>query len=164
MQTYDLSPLYRATIGFDRMSHLMERLVHNGHDTQGGYPHYNIERKGENGYRISIAAAGFSDTDMSVEVNQNTLVVSASKAKEKDTRTFLHRGIAARSFRKTFELADHVHVSGALHEDGMLHIDLIRQVPETLRPRRIEITPAAGPVPSAEPIGPQAEERTAIPA
>jgi len=103
------------------------------------YPPYNIEKTGEDGYRISIAAAGFSEADLEIEVKENTLNVSAQKPKSEDKRTYLHRGIATRAFERQFHLADHVRAVGASYEDGMLHIELIREVPEALKPRRIQI-------------------------
>ena len=106
---------------------------------QSSYPPYNIEKTGEDGYRISIAAAGFSEADLEIEVKENTLNVSAQKPKSEDKRTYLHRGIATRAFERQFHLADHVRAVGASYEDGMLHIELIREVPEALKPRRIQI-------------------------
>ena len=103
------------------------------------YPPYNIEKTGEDGYRISIAAAGFSEADLEIEVKEKTLNVSARKPKAEDKKTYLHRGIATRAFERQFHLADHVRAVGASYEDGMLHIDLIREVPEALKPRRIQI-------------------------
>ncbi len=141
MRTYDLTPLYRATVGFDRMAHQLDRAM--TADTATTYPPYNIEKTGENAYRITIAVAGFAETDLSVEARENALVVTARKAEGGDKKTYLHRGIATRAFEKSFQLADHVRVTGAVHADGMLHIDLERQVPEALKPRRIEIAPAA---------------------
>ncbi|KFI32121.1 heat-shock protein [Haematobacter massiliensis] len=138
MRTFDLAPLYRATVGFDRIADLMDRVL--AADVQPGYPPYNIEKTAENGYRISIAVAGFSPEEMSVEMRDNALIVSARKVKEDGERSFLHRGIATRAFERRFALADHVRVSGATHADGMLHIDLVREVPEMLKPRKIEIT------------------------
>lgn len=138
MRTFDLAPLYRATVGFDRIADLMDRVL--ASDVQPGYPPYNIEKTAENGYRISVAVAGFSPEEMSVETRDNALIVSARKVKEEGERSFLHRGIATRAFERRFALADHVRVSGATHVDGMLHIDLVREVPETLKPRKIEIT------------------------
>ncbi|KFI33971.1 heat-shock protein [Haematobacter missouriensis] len=138
MRTFDLAPLYRATVGFDRIADLMDRVL--AADVQPGYPPYNIEKTAENSYRISIAVAGFSPEEMSVEMRDNSLIVSARKVKEDGERSFLHRGIATRAFERRFALADHVRVSGATHADGMLHIDLVREVPETLKPRKIEIT------------------------
>ena len=138
MRTFDLAPLYRATVGFDRVADLMDRVLA---DTQAAatYPPYNIEKTDENAYRISIAVAGFADEDLSVEVREGALIVSAKKADEEDNRTYLHRGIATRAFERRFTLADHVRVTGASTVNGMLHIDLTREVPEALKPRRIEI-------------------------
>ena len=106
---------------------------------QSSYPPYNIEKTGEDGYRISIAAAGFSEADLEIEVKEKILSVSARKPKAEDNKTYLHRGIATRAFERQFHLADHVRAVGASYEDGMLHIDLIREVPEALKPRRIQI-------------------------
>ncbi len=140
MRTFDLAPLYRATIGFDRVADLMDRVLASDM-SQPTYPPYNIEKTADDSYRISIAVAGFSADDLSVEVKENALVVSARKSgKEEDEgRTFLHRGIATRAFERRFHLADHVRVTGASHADGMLHIDLHREIPEALKSRRIEI-------------------------
>src|SRR6056297_3010900 len=141
MRNFDLAPLYRATVGFDQIADMMDRVLSN-ETNQPTYPPYNIEKTGEDAWRISIAVAGFGEPDLSVEVKEGALVVSARKAEEKDeeARTFLHRGIATRAFERRFALADHVRVTGASHADGMLHIDLVREVPESLKPRRIEIT------------------------
>ena len=140
MRTFDLAPLYRATIGFDRVADLMDRVLASDM-SQPTYPPYNIEKTADDSYRISIAVAGFSADDLSVEVKENALVVSARKSEteEEEGRTFLHRGIATRAFERRFHLADHVRVTGASHADGMLHIDLHREIPEALKPRRIEI-------------------------
>lgn len=138
MRNFDLAPLYRATVGFDQIADMMDRVLANDVG-QSTYPPYNIEKTADDAYRISIAVAGFSDADLSVEVKQNALVVSARKAEDEGERTFLHRGIATRAFERRFHLADHVRVTGASHTDGMLHIDLMREVPEALKPRRIEI-------------------------
>jgi len=138
MRTYDFAPLYRATVGFDQIADLMDQVASSG-ASANTYPPYNIEKTDDDAYRISIAVAGFSDTDLSVDVKQRSLVVSATKADEKD-KTYLHRGIATRAFERRFHLADHVVVTGASHVDGMLHIDLVREVPEALKPRRIEIS------------------------
>ncbi|KIC37766.1 Hsp20 family protein [Leisingera sp. ANG-M7] len=139
MRTFDFAPLHRATIGFDQIASLMDRAL-SADAAQSSYPPYNIEKTDADSYRISIAVAGFSDEDLNVEVKENALVVSAKKADDGDGRTFLHRGIATRAFERRFTLADHVHVTGASHENGMLHIDLHREVPEALKPRRIEIS------------------------
>lgn len=138
MRTYDFSPLYRATVGFDRIADLMDRAL-TADVAQPAYPPYNIEKTAENAYRISIAVAGFAADDLTVEVKEGALAVSARKPADESPRTYLHRGIATRAFDRRFALADHVRVSGATHADGMLHIDLVREVPEALKPRRIEI-------------------------
>ncbi|MFP4043938.1 MAG: Hsp20 family protein [Rhodosalinus sp.] len=141
MRSFDPAPLYRATVGFDRLADLMDRVL-TTEVSQPTYPPYNIEKTDESHYRISIAVAGFSADDLSVEVKENALVVSARKAEEDEARTFLHRGIATRAFERRFHLADHVRVTGASHADGMLHIDLEREIPEALKPRRIAISKA----------------------
>lgn len=138
MRNFDLTPLYRASVGFDQLADMMDR-VFTGDTTQPSYPPYNIEKTDENAYRISIAVAGFADDDLTVEVKEKSLVVSARKTEDETPRTFLHRGIATRAFERRFHLADHVRVTGASHVDGMLHIDLVREIPEALKPRRIEI-------------------------
>jgi molecular chaperone IbpA len=150
MRHYDFAPLYRATVGFDRVADLMDRLLAND-VTQPSYPPYNIEKTSENGYRISIAVAGFAADELSVEVKENALVVAARKEREDETeRTYLHRGIATRAFERRFALADHVRVSGATHVDGMLHIDLVREIPEALKPRQIEIASGSAKVIEAQ--------------
>jgi molecular chaperone IbpA len=138
MRTFDLSPLYRATVGFDRVADLMDRVL-SADVAQPTYPPYNIEKTDENAYRISIAVAGFSGDELSVEVKEGALIVAARKAAEDPAKTYLHRGIATRAFERRFALADHVKVTAATHADGMLHLDLVREVPEALKPRRIEI-------------------------
>lgn len=138
MRNFDLAPLYRATVGFDQLADMMDRALTSDVGTST-YPPYNIEKTAEDSYRITIAVAGFSDSDLSVEVKDRALVVAASKPSEDAPRTYLHRGIATRAFERRFALADHVRVSGATHSDGMLHIDLVREVPEALKPRRIDI-------------------------
>ena len=141
MRTFDLSPLYRATVGFDQIADLMDRVLTSDVGTQN-YPPYHIEKTADDGWRISIAVAGFSDAELNVEVRENALIVSAKKAEDETARRYLHRGIATRAFERRFHLADHVRVTGATHADGMLHVDLVREVPEALRPRRIEIAKA----------------------
>ncbi len=138
MRNFDLTPLYRASVGFDRLADVMDRAL-SADASAATYPPYNIEKTGENAYRISIAVAGFSADDLSVEVKDGAVIVAATKASDDEDRTYLHRGIATRAFERKFTLADHVRVSGASHADGMLHIDLIREIPEALKPRRIEI-------------------------
>ena len=141
MRSFDLAPLYRATVGFDQIADMMDRVLAND-VAQPTYPPYNIEKTADDAYRISIAVAGFSDADLNVEVKDHALVVSARKAEDAQERTYLHRGIATRAFERRFHLADHVRVTGAVHENGMLHVDLVREVPEALKPRRIEIAKA----------------------
>lgn len=138
MRNVDLTPLYRASVGFDRLADMMDRALAADVSAQT-YPPYNIEKTGENAYRISIAVAGFAADDLSVEMRDGAVIVAARKAEEDETRTFLHRGIATRAFERRFTLADHVRVEGASHLDGMLHIDLVREIPEALKPRRIAI-------------------------
>ena len=138
MRNFDFAPLYRATVGFDQIADMMDRVLSND-VSQPTYPPYNIEKTDQDTYRITIAVAGFSEDELGIEVKENALVVTARKANE-DNRTYLHRGIATRAFERRFHLADHVKVTGASHADGMLHIDLGREVPEALKPRRIEIT------------------------
>jgi molecular chaperone IbpA len=145
MRNFDLAPLYRATVGFDQIADLMDRVLAND-APQPTYPPYNIEKTADDAYRISIAVACFGAEDLSVEVKEKALVVSARKGDEDTPRTYLHRGIATRAFERRFHLADHVRVVGATHTDGMLHIDLKREIPEALKPRRIEIA-------SIKPVG-----------
>lgn len=139
MRNLDFAPLYRATVGFDRIADLMDRVLTTD-VAQPTYPPYNIEKTAENAYRISVAVAGFTPDELTVEVREATLFIAARKAEVEESRRYLHRGIATRAFERRFALADHVRVNGALHEHGMLHIDLVRETPEALKPRRIEIT------------------------
>ena len=138
MRTYDFTPLYRATVGFDRITDLMDRVL-TSDVAQPTYPPYNIEKTAENAYRISIAVAGFTQEDLTVEVKENTLHVTARRSVNDAQHSYLHRGIATRAFDRRFALADHMRVTGAAHDLGMLHIDLVREMPEALKPRRIEI-------------------------
>lgn len=138
MRSFDLAPLYRATVGYDQIADLMDRVLTKD-VSQPSYPPYNIEKTSEDAWRISLAVAGFSDEDLTIEVRENALLISGRKSDEEE-RTYLHRGIATRAFERRFQLADHVRVSGAVHENGMLHIDLVKEVPEALKPRRIEIS------------------------
>ncbi|MBC2834183.1 Hsp20 family protein [Paragemmobacter straminiformis] len=141
MRNLDFAPLYRATVGFDRIADLMDRAL-TADVAQPTYPPYNIEKTADDGYRISIAVAGFTPEELNVEVKDGTLLVAARKSDEAESKTYLHRGIATRAFERRFALADHVRVTGATHEHGMLHIDLVRETPEALKPRRIEISRA----------------------
>ena len=138
MQTLNFAPLYRATVGYDRIADLMDRVL-SADIAQPTYPPYNIEKTAEDAYRISVAVAGFAPEDLGVEVREGALFVSARRGDAAEARSYLHRGIATRAFERRFALADHVRVSAAVHEHGMLHIDLVRETPEALKPRRIEI-------------------------
>jgi molecular chaperone IbpA len=138
MRHFDLSPLYRSTIGFDRIFSLLDQATGPEGTT---YPPYNIERSDENTYRITVAVAGFSEPELSIEVKEATLTISGEKAEKADEakREVLHQGIAARAFVRRFQLADHVQVTGASLENGLLHVDLVREVPEAKKPRIIPI-------------------------
>lgn len=136
MTTFDFTPLFRTAIGFDRLANALESA--NRADA-GGYPPYNIELTGEDRYRISLAVAGFAADELDIQVKDNMLTVAGRKAGENGERRFLHRGIATRGFERSYQLADYVRVRGADLKDGLLHIDLVREVPESMKPRRIEI-------------------------
>ncbi len=142
MRTLDFSPFYRASVGFDRMFDTLDRV--SSEASTKSYPPYNIERLSENEYRISIAVAGFADDEFDVEVRDRSLLISGNKADKKDGNEFLHRGIATRNFERRFELADHVVVSGAHLQNGLLNVDLAREIPEALKPRKIEIGKSVG--------------------
>lgn len=142
MRAYDFAPLHRATVGFDRVADLMDRVLTN-EVTHSTYPPYNIEKTADDAYRISVAVAGFAADDLSIEQRENALIVSAKKADTGEDKTYLHRGIATRAFEKRFQLADHVKVTAASHTDGMLHVELVREVPEALKPRQIAIESAS---------------------
>lgn len=137
MRRFDFSPLYRQTIGFDHLANLIEQLA--ASESDNGFPPYNIERLGENEYRITMAVAGFSSDDLNLEVKEGTLSVRGEKATDTKDREYLHRGIAARNFERRFKLADYVEVSGATLENGLLHVDLKREIPEAMKPRIIKI-------------------------
>lgn len=138
MRAIDYSPLYRSTVGFDRLFSLLDNMTQV--DNSQSYPPYNIERTGEDAYRITMAVAGFVEEDISIEAKQNTLTITAEKVKgENEDREILFQGIAARSFERRFQLADHVEVTGAALENGLLHVDLKREIPEAMKPRKIEI-------------------------
>ena len=137
MRHTEFAPFYRSAIGFDRLFQMLDQSA--GFDSESTYPPYNIERTGENAYRISLAVAGFSPEELKIEVKEQTLSVSGEKAAEAESKTYLHRGIAARAFERRFQLADHVDVTGAKFENGLLHVDLVRNVPESKKPRIIAI-------------------------
>ena len=147
MRTIDFSPVFRSTIGFDRMARLVDAAYQASEaSAQPSYPPYNIEKLDEDSYRITMAVAGFGESDIDVTVKENSLTVSGKveKAETAGAQTFLHRGIAGRAFERKFDLADHIVVTGAGMENGLLHIELVRQVPEEKRPRKIEIGSGAG--------------------
>ena len=147
MRSYDLSPLFRSTVGFDRMMRLLD-AAGRVDEQAPSYPPYNIEKTGEDTYRITMAVAGFWDEELNISVQEDALTVTGKAAVEDEPKQFLHRGIARRAFERRFELADHIQVSGADLENGLLHIDLVREVPEAMKPRTIEIATA-----KAEPQG-----------
>ena len=137
MRTFDLTPLYKTTVGFDRLGQLMDQLAP---DAGNGYPPYNIERLGEHEYRITMAVSGFGESDLEIEVKEDTLSVRGSHSNEEDGRDFLYQGIAGRAFERRFRLADHVEVRGARLENGLLHVDLVREIPEAMKPRKVQIS------------------------
>ena len=135
MRTFDLAPLYRSTVGFDRLFSMLD-----GFEAAPGYPPYNIERTGENDYRVTVAVAGFGENELCIEAKENTLTIQGSKeAKEEQSGEVLYQGIAARAFERVFQLADHVLVKNASLENGLLHVDLVREIPEAKKPRQIPI-------------------------
>jgi molecular chaperone IbpA len=136
MRTFDLAPLYRSTVGFDRLFSMLD-----GFEAAPGYPPYNIERTGENDYRISVAVAGFAENEIAIEAKENTLTIKGEKQAQEENKTgeVLYQGIAARAFERVFQLADHVLVKGAELENGLLHVELVRELPEAKKPRQIPI-------------------------
>ena len=140
MRTFDMTPLYRSTVGFDRMASLIDRALTADTSSQS-YPPYNIEKTGEDAYRITLAAAGFAEADLNIETHESQLIISGAKqeAQPQEGVETLHRGIAARNFERRFQLADHVKVVSATLEHGLLHVELVREVPEALKPRTIQI-------------------------
>ena len=136
MRTFDLAPLYRSTVGFDRLFDMLS----DGFEAAPGYPPYNIERTGENDYRITVAVAGFGENELLLEAKENTLTIKGEKNQsEEKSDEVLYQGIAARAFERVFQLADHVQVKGAALENGLLHVDLVREIPEAKKPRQIPI-------------------------
>jgi len=138
MRTFDLAPLYRSTVGFDRLFSMFDQVGDSG---TPGYPPYNIERTGENNYRVTVAVAGFSEPELNIVVKENTLTITGEKRQENGEKKgeTLYQGIAARAFERVFQLADHVLVAGASLENGLLHVDLVREIPEAKKPRQITI-------------------------
>lgn len=141
MRAYDFSPLFRSTVGFDRVFQLLDSV--NSDMGGNGYPPYNIEKVGDNGYRITLAVAGFTDQDIEIVQQENALKVAGKIAAKDEQNSFLHRGIAARAFERRFEVADHVRVTDAKLENGLLHIELVREVPEEKKPRVIAVKAGA---------------------
>ena len=139
MRTFDLAPLYRSTVGFDRLFSMLDNAA--GFDSAPGYPPYNIERTGENAYRISVAVAGFSEPELSIVAKENVLTIKGEKQTKADEtkNDVLYQGIAARAFERVFQLAEHVEVKGASLENGLLHVDLVREIPEAKKARTIPI-------------------------
>ncbi|MEL7542271.1 MAG: Hsp20 family protein [Pseudomonadota bacterium] len=138
MARFDLTPLYRQSVGFDRLVNLVDSLTSVDGES-GGYPPYNIERLGEHDYRIAMAVAGFSRDDLEIEVKESMLSIRGNKSSEQDEKKYLHRGLANRAFERRFQLADHMQVKAADLKDGMLSVDLVREVPEAMKPRTIDI-------------------------
>jgi molecular chaperone IbpA len=144
MRQFDLTPFYRSTVGFDRLFSTLDSLV-GGADGAQGYPPYNIEKTGENAYRVTLAVAGFAEDELSIEAKENTLTIKGEKkveTTESNGGEVLYRGIAARTFDRRFQLADYVQVKGASLENGLLHVNLVREIPEAMKPRSIAITKA----------------------
>jgi molecular chaperone IbpA len=139
MRTFDLAPLYRSTVGFDRLFSLLDQV--GGVDAASSYPPYNIERTDENAYRVTVAVAGFTEKDLSIEVKENTLTIRGEKQVKEGEKAgdVLYQGIAGRAFERRFQLADHVEVAGASLANGLLHVDLKREIPEAMKPRQIPI-------------------------
>lgn len=147
MRSFDLTPFYRSTVGFDRLFNLLDQV--GGFDAAPGYPPYNIERTGENDYRISVAVAGFAEPELNIELKENTLTIKGEKQQVKADEVSgetLYQGIAARAFERVFQLADFVQVKGAKLENGLLHVDLVREIPEAKKPRQIAINGGNGKV------------------
>ena len=149
MRNTDFSPLFRTGIGFDRMASVLEGLSRS-EQAQGGYPPYNIELLDENEYRITMALAGFTQDELEIQAEENLLVITGKKIDESSGRKFLHQGIAARNFERRFQLADHVRVTRATMENGLLHVELVREIPEAMKPRRIPIGSSEAPADAVE--------------
>jgi len=148
MRTHDFSPFFRSTVGFDRLFDMLDRSA----EQSQGYPPYNIERTDENHYRISIAVAGFGEKDLAVDVNNGVLTVAGKREEQADKQAFLYQGIAGRSFERSFQLAEHVEVRGARLENGLLHVDLERVIPEEKKPRKIAINSGEAKAPELKTI------------
>ena len=142
MRTYDLTPLFRSSVGYDRLARLMDTALR-AEDNAPTYPPYNIELTGEDTYRITMAVAGFNESEIEIVQKENALTVVGKQAKEEAPKNFLYRGIAARPFERRFELAEYIRVGGATLENGLLHVELVREVPEAVKPRQIKINGSA---------------------
>ena len=153
MDRFDFSPLFRSTIGFDRLARLVDAATQVDSAAQA-YPPYNIEKTGEDSYRLTMAVAGFARDEIDIVVQENTLFVTGKAQNEEENGRYLHRGIARRAFERRFSLADHLKVTGASLDNGLLHVDLVREVPEAMKPRQIAITGSA-------PTRPQVEQKKA---
>ena len=153
MDRFDFSPLFRSTIGFDRLARLVDAATRVD-GTAVSYPPYNIEKTGEDSYRLTMAVAGFAQDELDITVHENTLIVTGKAKQEDENGSFLHRGIARRAFERRFSLADHLKVTGASLDNGLLHVDLVREVPEAMKPRQIKIA-------GGEPTRPQVVEQKA---
>ena len=141
MRSYDFSPLFRSSVGFDRLAQLMD----SARDDVPSYPPYNIERTGEDQYRITMAVAGFGENDIEITAQENALTVVGKQPKDEAPKSLLYRGIAGRPFQRRFELAEYIRVTGASLENGLLHIELVREVPEAVKPRTIKIGSGTAP-------------------
>jgi molecular chaperone IbpA len=153
MDRFDFSPLFRSTIGFDRLARLVDTAARVD-STAVAYPPYNIEKTGEDSYRLTMAVAGFSQDELVITVHENTLIVTGKAQKDPENGRYLHQGIARRAFERRFSLADHLKVTGASLDNGLLHVDLVREVPEEAKPRQIKIA-------GSEPTRPQVVEQKA---
>ncbi len=151
MDRFDFSPLFRSTIGFDRLARMVDAATRVD-NTALSYPPYNIEKTGDDAYRLTMAVAGFARDELDLTVHENTLIVTGKAHKEEESGRYLHRGIARRAFERRFSLADHIKVTGASLDNGMLHVDLVREIPETMKPRQIAIA-------GGEPTRPQVAEQ-----
>lgn len=159
MRTYDLSPLFRSTIGFDHVARMLDAALRND-DSALSYPPYNIEKLGSDDYRITMAVAGFSEDDLDVTVQENQLLIRGRSRKDEEGVQYLHRGIAGRSFERRFELADHIKVTGARLVNGLLHVDLVREVPEAKKPRSIQIERVDNAAPAIESQAANSQDET----
>ena len=143
MTSFDFSPLYRTTVGFDHLSSLLDN-IHRSDRAANSYPPYNIELIDENSYQITMAVSGFKSEELDIKSEQRTLTVKGQKHPDTNTRNYLHQGIAARNFERKFQLADHIEITGAQLENGLLHIDLAREIPEAMKPKTIPIKESKG--------------------